>query len=74
MFARAFDSVPFGVKDPVFHHDLSFYIFTLPAWQYVYSFLYVALIVAYSDGVSLCTSCWVASSCAPAKRPRGGRR
>ena len=52
LFARAFDSLPFAVKDPVFHHDLSFYIFTLPAWQYVYNFLYAALIVAIV-GVSL---------------------
>ena len=46
IFARAFSSVPFNVKDPVFHHDLSFYVFTLPAWQYLYSFLYATLIVA----------------------------
>ena len=46
VFARVFDSVPFGIRDPVFHHDLSFYIFTLPAWQYVYNFLYASLIVA----------------------------
>jgi uncharacterized membrane protein (UPF0182 family) len=45
-FARALDGVPFGVKDPVFHHDLSFYVFTLPAWQYVYTFLYATLLVA----------------------------
>jgi uncharacterized membrane protein (UPF0182 family) len=45
-FARALDSVPFGIQDPVFHHDLSFYVFTLPAWQYVYTFLYVTLLVA----------------------------
>ena len=46
MFARALDGVPFGVRDPIFHHDLSFYVFTLPAWQYVYGFLFVSLIVA----------------------------
>ena len=44
-FARAFSGVPFGTKDPVFGHDLSFYIFSLPAWQYVYTFLFAALIV-----------------------------
>ena len=46
IFARAFSSVPFDVKDPAFHHDLSFYVFTLPAWQYLYTFLYATLIVA----------------------------
>ena len=46
VFARAFSSTAFDIKDPVFHHDLSFYVFTLPAWQYVYSFLFATLIVA----------------------------
>jgi len=45
-FLRAANAVPFGQKDPVFHHDLSFYIFTLPAWQYAYSFLFGTLIAA----------------------------
>jgi uncharacterized protein len=45
-FARALNAVSFGAGDPIFHHDLSFYVFTLPAWQYVYSFLLGALIVA----------------------------
>ena len=45
-FARALNSVSFGTTDPVFHHDLSFYVFSLPAWQYVYWFLFGALIAA----------------------------
>ena len=45
-FAQAFNSVPFGVDDPIFHHDLSFYIFVLPAWQYVYWALFASVIVA----------------------------
>ena len=43
-FARALNAVPFGSTDPVFHHDLSFYVFVLPAWQYMYTFLFVTLI------------------------------
>ena len=31
VYARALDCVPFGVRDPIFHHDLSFYVFQLPA-------------------------------------------
>ena len=31
---------------PIFHHDLSFYVFRLPAWEYVYGFLFASLIVA----------------------------
>ena len=46
VYARALDFVPFGVRDPIFHHDLSFYVFRLPAWEYAYEFLFAALIVA----------------------------
>ena len=45
-FARALNRVPFEVRDPIFHHDLGFYVFTLPAWQYVYTFLFATLVVA----------------------------
>ena len=45
-FARAFNAVSFGTEDPIFHHDLSFYVFSLPAWQHVYRFLFATLIVA----------------------------
>ena len=46
VFARALDGVPFGIRDPIFHHDLSFYVFRLPAWEYAYWFLFVSLVVA----------------------------
>ena len=46
VFARALDGVPFGVRDPIFHHDLSFYVFRLPAWEYAYRFLFASLLVA----------------------------
>ena len=47
---------PFGVRDPVFHHDVAFYVFTLPllqdllAWLGVVLFigLIVALVLLYS--------------------------
>lgn len=45
-FAKALNAVPFGTRDPIFHHDLSFYVFSLPAWQYLYNFLFATLIVA----------------------------
>ena len=44
LFARAVNGVRFGVRDPIFHHDLGFYVFTLPAWRYVYSFLFGTLV------------------------------
>jgi len=34
----------FGVKDPVFHRDVGFYVFRLPFWQYLWQWLYLALI------------------------------
>jgi len=34
----------FGVADPVFHHDLSFYVFTLPFWRSAAGFVQVTLI------------------------------
>jgi uncharacterized membrane protein (UPF0182 family) len=52
-FARAFYGVPWGERDPIFHHDLSFYVFTLPAWQYAYSFVFATLIVALVAAVSV---------------------
>src|SRR5450759_560021 len=46
VFARALHAVPFGIRDPIFHHDLSFYVFRLPAWEYAYGFLFASLVVA----------------------------
>jgi uncharacterized protein len=46
MFARAAYGASFGLRDPIFHHDLSFYVFTLPAWEYAYGFLFTSLILA----------------------------
>jgi uncharacterized protein len=43
-FQRAFNAVDFGVVDPVFHHDVGFYVFRLPLWQYLYSFLFGSLV------------------------------
>jgi uncharacterized membrane protein (UPF0182 family) len=45
-FIRAFNAVPFGTKDPIFHHDLSFYVFTVPALQYISTFLFWTVIVS----------------------------
>ena len=43
-FRRAIDGVSFKASDPVFHHDIGFYVFKLPALQFVYSFLFGSLI------------------------------
>jgi uncharacterized membrane protein (UPF0182 family) len=54
-FLKALNGVAFGQKDPVFHHDLGFYVFSLPAWHYLQGFLLAAGIVALllSAGVHL---------------------
>jgi uncharacterized membrane protein (UPF0182 family) len=46
LFQRALNGVPFGSSDPIFHHDIGFYVFTLPAWQTVYGLVMAALIVS----------------------------
>jgi uncharacterized protein len=44
LYQRALNGVPFGTSDPIFHHDLGFYVFTLPAWQAAYGLLMATLI------------------------------
>ena len=38
-----FNSVPFGIADPVFGHDISFYVFRLPALTSLYNWLTFSL-------------------------------
>ncbi|HEY8173934.1 MAG TPA: UPF0182 family protein, partial [Dehalococcoidia bacterium] len=38
-------SQSFGMKDPQFHHDLSFYVFKLPVYGFIVNWLTAALIV-----------------------------
>ena len=46
LFQRAVNGVPFGTRDPIFHHDIGFYVFTLPAWEAVYGLVLGALIAS----------------------------
>jgi uncharacterized protein len=39
--------VPFGVRDPIFHRDVGFYVFRLPFWRYLWQWIYLALIVVF---------------------------
>jgi uncharacterized membrane protein (UPF0182 family) len=39
-FQRALHASSFGTRDPVFHHDLGFYIFSVPAWHYLQTFIF----------------------------------
>lgn len=44
LFANA---VPFGINDPILGVDIGFYVFRLPFWQYIYSFLFFTVFVAF---------------------------
>ena len=46
LFQSALNGVRFGSSDPIFHHDIGFYVFTLPAWQAVYGLVMGALIAS----------------------------
>ena len=42
---RYFYQVPFGTTDPLFGRDIAFYVFTLPALDWVSTFLFLLLLV-----------------------------
>ena len=46
LVARYLDGVPFGTVDPIFHRDLSFYVFRLPLWEAIAAWAFGTLIVA----------------------------
>lgn len=37
----------FGQSEPIFNHDVGFYVFSLPAWQAIHGLVFSALIVAF---------------------------
>ena len=45
-FQKALNATDFGADDPIFGHDLGFYVFSVPAWHAVQSFVLFALFVA----------------------------
>ncbi|GAB7386875.1 UPF0182 family protein [Bacillaceae bacterium] len=38
-FLNYFHRTPFGLQDPIFHRDISFYVFTLPLWKFIIGML-----------------------------------
>jgi uncharacterized membrane protein (UPF0182 family) len=46
VFQAFLHQVPFGARDPVFHRDVGFYVFTLPVYQGIYGWLFAWLFVA----------------------------
>jgi uncharacterized membrane protein (UPF0182 family) len=45
LFLRYLHAVPFNASDPVFHQDVSFYVFTLPVYQFLVGWLGGALVL-----------------------------
>ena len=43
---RYLNHVPFNLSDPVFGTDISFYVFKLPFYRFIYSFLMMTLVVS----------------------------
>ena len=54
IFLRFFNSVTFDQTDPVFAKDLSFYVFTLPVYQFVQGWLLGAGIIILIATLALC--------------------
>jgi uncharacterized protein len=46
LFLRYLNASPFGVSDPIFHQDVAFYVFILPVYQFLVSWLSGAVILA----------------------------
>lgn len=45
LWLRYTNTTPFGVSDPIFQRDISFYVFTLPVYQFLVSWLGGAVIL-----------------------------
>ena len=43
---KALNPTPFGIRDPLFDQDVSFYVFRLPLWNSLYGWLMVSLAVS----------------------------
>lgn len=46
IFQQFFHSTPFNIQDPVFNRDVSFYVFQLPLYQFVYQLLTGTLLLS----------------------------
>lgn len=46
-FLLAAKRAPFGTVDPIFGHDISFYVFSLPMWRVVHTYVLAALVVGF---------------------------
>jgi uncharacterized membrane protein (UPF0182 family) len=47
------NAVPFGVKDPQFHVDLSFYVFDYPIWRYLLGVGFTAVVLSVIGSLAI---------------------
>ncbi|MFH1736965.1 MAG: UPF0182 family protein, partial [Actinomycetota bacterium] len=40
------NGIPFGARDPIFGYDLSFFVFRLPFWRFLWGFFFIAILVS----------------------------
>ena len=54
---KALNPTPFGIRDPLFHRDVAFYVFQLPLWSSLYGWLMGVLILSglATIAVGFCT-------------------
>jgi hypothetical protein len=54
---KALNPTPFGIRDPLFDHEVAFYVFELPLWSSLYGWLMRALMLSglATVAVSFCT-------------------
>ncbi len=54
---KALNPTPFGIRDPLFDHEVAFYVFELPLWSSLYGWLMRVLILSglATVAVSFCT-------------------
>ncbi len=43
---RYFNQVPFNISDPIFGSDVSFYVFGLPFYRFIYGFLMMTIVIS----------------------------
>jgi len=57
MVLQAQHATPFGLRDPLFGHDVSFYVFRLPLWNAAYGWAWTALLLSAAAviGVYFCS-------------------
>ncbi|MFQ5961491.1 MAG: UPF0182 family protein, partial [Candidatus Methylomirabilales bacterium] len=46
-FLLFFNAVPFGIPDPLFDHDIGYYLFRLPALESLYNWFLVTLVLVF---------------------------